>query len=547
MAHLRFNLAIGLVCIVFISVLLVPARARAQYPEIMWWYDLDAPSFGSAAVGDIDKDGCPEIVFGTYFNDEHVYALNGDDGTLLWRFNTGGCNDASPAIADVDLDGDLEVVVPASSPYRVYCLAGSTGTVEWQRSTGYPNCIDSPPAVEDVDNDGRPEVILGTWYGHVFCLNGEDGTVEWRADLGNSSYIQAGPNILDVDADDQLDVVVAQYAGACRVYALRGDSGSVIWYSDVPTDYMYHGGSFADVDEDGKPEIAIGCYDARVYLLNAEDGSLEWDFPAPFYVGAPTSIADLNNDDHLEVVYAAHSKVGVLSRLGGKIWDCNAGGSVFRGAAISDIDGDDVLDLVFGSADGTLRARRGNDGAVIWNLNLELHYGKTYDMDHAPVIADFDGDGLLDVFVVGGYAISDPDTANHGRAYAVRAGEGTGPDWLMFRHDLRHSACVGEDVSGVDPEPFDAGGVRLEAHPNPFTSEVVIRYFAASAGRVRLRVYDVTGRLVRTLAAGRQEPGWQSVVWGGADDTSCKLPSGIYFLRLDAHGTSTCRKILLIR
>ena len=38
-------------------------------PEILWWYDLDAPSFGSAAVGDIDGDSKPEIVFGTYFNE----------------------------------------------------------------------------------------------------------------------------------------------------------------------------------------------------------------------------------------------------------------------------------------------------------------------------------------------------------------------------------------------------------------------------------------------------------------------------------------------
>ena len=149
-------------------------------PQILWWYDLDAPSFGSAAVNDIDGDGNLEIVFGTYFNDEHIYALNAESGTLLWKYNTGGCNDASPTIADVDLDGDLEVVVPASSPYRVYCFDGATGQVEWSTSTGYPNCIDSPPAVADVDNDDKPEVILGTFYGHVFCLNGEDGSICWQ-------------------------------------------------------------------------------------------------------------------------------------------------------------------------------------------------------------------------------------------------------------------------------------------------------------------------------------------------------------------------------
>ena len=51
--------------------------------------------------------------------------------TLLWNYDTGGCNDASPVIYDVDLDGELEVIIPASSPYKVYCFNGSTGQVEW--------------------------------------------------------------------------------------------------------------------------------------------------------------------------------------------------------------------------------------------------------------------------------------------------------------------------------------------------------------------------------------------------------------------------------
>ena len=308
-------------------------------PQILWWFDLDAPSLGSAAVDDIDGDGYLEIVFGTYFNDEHIYALNAEDGSLLWKYNTGGCNDASPAIADVDLDGELEVIVPSSSPYTVYCFDGATGQVEWSKSTGYPNCIDSPPAIADVDNDDKPEVVLGTFYGYVFCFNGEDGSICWQENLGTDSFIQSGPNILDLDDDGQLDIVVAQWSGDYRIYALRGDDASLIWYSDQPNDHMYHGGSFADIDEDGKPEIAIGCYDNHVYVVNGEDGSPLWGYSAPYYVAGPTSIADLDNDDHLEIVFASNNILGVLSHTGGLIWSHTTGGVIFRGAAISDIDG----------------------------------------------------------------------------------------------------------------------------------------------------------------------------------------------------------------
>jgi outer membrane protein assembly factor BamB len=426
----------------WISVLLLGTAAEAQFPKIEWWYDLDAPSFGSAATADIDFDGKLEIVFGTYFNDERIVCLNAEDGSLHWEYGTGGCNDASPVIADVDQDGMLEVVVPASSPCKVYCFDGKTGAVEWDASTG-SNCIDSPPAVGDVDNDGKPEVVLGAFNGYVYCLNGEDGSEEWKVNVGTGSYIQSCPNLVDLDGDEDLDVVVAQWSGDCRVFGLRGHDGSEIWHSDTPTDWMYHGGSVADLDGDGKPEIAIGCYDSKVYVLNGEDGSLHWQYPTVFYVGAPTSMADLDNDGHLEIVYHAYNRVGVLSHTGGSQWSWTAGGSNFRGSAVADMDSDGVLDLVFGSDDGKIQGLRGSDGHLNWQLNLQAHYGKTLELDHAPVIADFDKDGILDVFIVGGYGESTNPSSNHGRAYMVSVGTGIGPGWTLFRNDIRHSACHG--------------------------------------------------------------------------------------------------------
>jgi outer membrane protein assembly factor BamB len=299
--------AMGLLCLMSLPL-------AAQSPRILWYYDLDAPSFGGAATADLDGDGKLEIVFGTYFNDEKIRVLNGENGSLLWDFDTGGCNDASPVIADVDLDGDLEVVVPASSPCKVYCFNGADGAVEWVENLGF--CIDSPPAVADVDQDGKLEIVLGTFLGHVFCLKGEDGGVQWDKSLGSGSYIQSGPNLLDLDQNGTLDVVVAQWSGDNRIYALNGSDGSVLWYSDLPGDWMYHGASFADIDEDGKPELAIGCYDNKVYVLNGEDGSRVWDYTAPYYVGAPTAIADIDNDHHLEVVIAAYSRIRALTHTG---------------------------------------------------------------------------------------------------------------------------------------------------------------------------------------------------------------------------------------
>ena len=531
--------------------LLLPPPSEAQpWPEILWWTDLDAPSFGSAACADIDEDGKLEIVFGTYFNDESIHALNGEDGSELWSFFTDGCNDASPVIYDVDLDGQLEVIVPASSPQMVYCLDGDSGTVEWSYNTGH--CIDSPPSIGDVDGDDLPEVVVGTFNGYVYCLNGEDGGFVWECSLGTNSYIQSCPNLLDLDGDQDLDVVVAQWQGDTRVYGLDGSDGTEIWHSDAPQDWMYHGGSFADVDEDGLDEIAIGSYDSNIYLLNSEDGSTEWEYAtAAAYVGGPTSIADLNLDGHLEVVFAANTTIGALTWEGDPLWLYTASGGCFRGAAISNINGDTTPDVIFGTSAGHLVALTGTLGEEIWNLDLQAHYGQTFDIDHAPTVADFDGDGKLDVFVVGGYGTSSSPQDNHGRAYLVGAGDGTGAGWLTFRHDELRSACFDTTATGIEggdpPETFQAG-VTLAAAPNPFSSAVgILVLLEVPATSLQVTVYDTSGRVVERLHSGPAAAGSLILSWSASGPGSADLPSGTYIVRARAGESTATRKVMLLR
>ena len=438
------------------------AAGSDQVPPLLWQYDLYAPSFGSAAVGDIDDDGKPEIVFGTYFEDEHAYALNAEDGSLKWRFDGGGGPlDASAAIADVNLDGHLEVLVAASWGIQ-YCLDGE-GNELWRYPTsGYIECIDSPPAVADVDDDGRPEVIFGAWYGKVYVLNGEDGSLVWDADLGANDYIQSQPAVLDVDGDTHLDIVVASFSDAAKVWALRGYDGHLLWDFQAG-DNMYHGPAFADIDEDGKPELAITCYDGYVYVINAEDGSERWKYQTGQTMYSPVALGDLDNDAHLELVASGHSGVVVLSHTGGLEWSYPTAGPAFRGAAITDVNGDGWLDIAFGSDDHTLRVLKGVDGSVIWSWNL----GGDNEIDHVPVLADFDGDGDLDLFFVAGYWQT-PN--NHGQAYALDTGDGVGASWPMFAHDLRHSGLF----SGTFAHPPTLAGVSPNSGPDDQPTDVTI-------------------------------------------------------------------------
>lgn len=98
----------------------------------------------------------------------------------------------------------------------------------------------------------------------------------------------------------------------------------------------------------------------------------------------------------------------------------------------------------------------------------------------------------------------------------------------------------------VDDETA-AGGVQdltLRAGPNPFVESTSIDYSIRTGGPVSLRVYDMMGRLVRSLTGEAQTAGVHTMVWDGSDDRGAALGTGVYFVRLDAVGGSRACKIL---
>jgi hypothetical protein len=84
--------------------------------------------------------------------------------------------------------------------------------------------------------------------------------------------------------------------------------------------------------------------------------------------------------------------------------------------------------------------------------------------------------------------------------------------------------------------------------PNPFNPLTRIRFELGAAGSTRLHVYDVSGRLVRTLIAGDHlAVGPHSVAWDGRNDGGGPVGSGVYYYRLDAEGRSDTGTMQLIR
>ncbi len=135
------------------------------------------------------------------------------------------------------------------------------------------------------------------------------------------------------------------------------------------------------------------------------------------------------------------------------------------------------------------------------------------------------------------------------------AAQGTAPELVLLSKVVFGSipaSCIqvpvpvgtrNEDEPDVPRQTFLHQNV-----PNPFNPTTQIQFDLAHGGRVALRIYDVAGRLVRTLidkdmAAGR---GYKEI-WHGLDDQNLRVASGIYFYRLDAAGVTFTKKMVIMK
>ena len=104
------------------------------------------------------------------------------------------------------------------------------------------------------------------------------------------------------------------------------------------------------------------------------------------------------------------------------------------------------------------------------------------------------------------------------------------------------------DIQEERPGPGPAGLVtRLYSPaPNPVRTAAGVRYSLASEGQVELVLCDLTGRVVRELASGRQKPGRYTVRWDGRDSRGRSLAPGVYFCRFRASDRQSVEKLLVV-
>jgi hypothetical protein len=208
---------------------------------------------------------------------------------------------------------------------------------------------------------------------------------------------------------------------------------------------------------------------------------------------------------------------------------------------LADVDGDGSLDITFGDHAGQLHCVD-NTGAYL--PGFPIRTGNL--IENAPAVWDIDGDGLTEVAMESFdgkiYVWDTPWTFNP--ALAV---------WPVFKGNQRHTGVYGEapfEITAVGEGDTHPARLLLSSFPNPFRSATLILYrIPEGTGTVPvdLRIFDLEGRLVRTLVAGPQPPGGHEIRWDGMDDAGRPVASGIYPYRLRAGEDALARKLILIR
>ncbi len=115
--------------------------------------------------------------------------------------------------------------------------------------------------------------------------------------------------------------------------------------------------------------------------------------------------------------------------------------------------------------------------------------------------------------------------------------------------DPDHWVLCEVNDKGVSPVQEDVPDVaRLVGNvPNPFNPATEIRFTLPADQAVRLAVYDVSGRLVRTLVDETRLAGDHAARWDGTDRSGRAVASGTYFARLTGRGVNQVRSMALIR
>jgi len=492
------------------------------------------------------------------------YCLNRNDGTF----------ELKPYLGEVGgnllegISGQPSASVPHISQYVNFQIID---TLPRPASGG-------PVVIGDSDHDSLMEIIYEKYQPGLFPLivyEYNTGTQKFDSvwTIGDSLPIF---DIGDIDGDNKTEVVT-QYKYYIRVYE-SVDSVSypsvLTWFHSLEYNIHFYG-EIVDLDKDGKKEILTREYTSglnyqiKIYECTA-DNQFDSVYVSPLFSsnGRNQAVGDFDQDGKMEFTAMDGTIIRVFENQGdntySEIWDYDWQQLNCQSAYGNDLDNDGLPEFIYGGNTGsddhfaifekvvddsfaiswdTIITGLGSGvlanmstGNVSFGLEEELVL-TAYDQWH--VFRNIANDQYEDVY---SYAFG----VGHGLWGNTSVANVTGDDRdeIVAGSQYTEGLFVFKDMDiGIeekeDPRP-ETVNLKLIAYPNPFTTSTTITFIHPSIGQsakgIGLKIYDVSGRLVRSV------PITTKAFTLGTD-----LSPGIYFLKFDDGKYSITEKVIKIR
>lgn len=541
-----------------------PRQPVAAYPTPMPWPGLAGAS--DLLHGDFDGDQIPDVLaLNSQQYGAAVLLLRGTGmGTLespIHVLDTRASIDWTAA--DFDADGALDV---ALSNYDWYSLRlqilGGDGDGRFA-VLGQHADVGGRIRATDVNGDSRLDLVV-TNASHysilveqtVILLGSGDGT------FAAPRLIWGGPvaGVADMDLDGKRDFLgVDVSSGWSGLVPFRGNGDGTFalvpaqWF--VEPDLIARGFTSAaleDVNRDQKPDLVLFYADTVAVMLGA--GNFEF-LDSPWFLnpgkpGRGVVFDDLNGDGHVDMLTGGRPVTTIWLGDGTGRFHPEQEFVTWGEVTTGDMDRDGLPEV--------LLAHSGAGVYVMPNLSaptpvLLAHFTARRAGDAVEVRWRFADAMVADVAVERSERPDGPWTAVAGHATADASGllllDGSAPSerplhYRLVVTDRSGARSIHGPILVAAIAPPAAFGIR-NVSPNPSRGHCLVEYAVRGAGRTRLEIVDVQGRVVATLLDRDQDAGVHQITWNQADGP--RLAPGIYLVHLRWRGERWSRRIFVSR